>query len=183
MDALLHLPTLTSLLPHRISSDAWPLLPRFPLLRCLSLMPDWLTPEQLASLVTSLSLCASLEDLTLRYVGFRAANHSQATLEQERAGWATLFNSVSSLRRLCVNGYLTNALSVLPLHLPLLEELALSGGGLNDVDCFAAVAHPTIRLLELGPFTAMPPPSEEQLRSWPHSERLPKLERCVRRWS
>jgi hypothetical protein len=183
MRALLHLPTLTALLPRRIIPDAWPLLPHFPLLRRLSLRPGWPTPEQLTSLVASLSRCASLEDLTFEYVHFWAPNDSLAIHEQERTGWAALLSSVPNLRRLCVNGSLTNVLSVLPLHLPLLEELSLSGGASNDVDCFAAVAHPTIRLLELGPFTSMPSPSEEQLRSWPHSERLPKLERCVRRRS
>jgi hypothetical protein len=73
-------------------------------------------------------------------------------------------------------------LSVPPSYLPLLEELSLSGHPIDDeAGPFVALAHPSMRVLELGPFGSIVPPSEERMRSWLRSERLPKLERYVRR--
>jgi hypothetical protein len=88
-----------------------------------------------------------------------------------------LLSSVPNLRRLGVYTEVTHLIPVLPLHVPVLEHLALSGWDWahRDVDHFATVAHPNIRLLELGP-TGTQPPSEEEVRSWMGSERLPKLE-------
>jgi hypothetical protein len=179
MRALLRLPTLTALNPSRIQPDAWPLLPQLPLLRRLRLRPSqWLTPNSLASLCESLSRCSALEDLTssMRFV---SAKHTELTAVARRAGWAALLSSVSNLRQLRINCSMDALLPVLPSHLPLLEHLALSGGGSYGVDHFARVSHPNIRQLELGPI-GDESPSDRQLRACLRSKHLPKLERCVR---
>jgi hypothetical protein len=180
MRALIHLPTLTSLNPSCISHDAWPLLPQLPLLRRLSLRPyESLSPGRLASLCASLSSCVALEDLTLRCVSFDADDGALLTAEQERAGWAELLCAVPHLRRLCVWDAVLPFLSVLPLHLPVLEELSLSGWSADGEDHFARVAHSTIGLLEVEGTEARLP-SDEEMQACRHSERMPKLERCVR---
>jgi hypothetical protein len=179
MGDVLHLPTLTALYVFRIRPEAWLLLPQLPLLRCLSFYPTALSPEELASLCASLSNCAALEELTLIGVDIVSAVGLRLTVEHARAGWAALLNSVPNLRRLDVYADLTHLLPVLPLHLPLLEELVLSGRCAGDVNPFASVAHPNIHLLEFGLISARHP-SDEQLRACIHSERLPKLKRCVR---
>jgi hypothetical protein len=57
MRALLHLSTLTALIPERIAADAWPLFPQLSRLRRLSATPsDLLNSEGLASFCVSLSL-------------------------------------------------------------------------------------------------------------------------------
>jgi hypothetical protein len=100
-----------------------------------------------------------------------------------------LLSSVPNLHRLGIHGDLTHLLPVLPLHLPLLAHLALSGLCTRGVDenPFASLTHPNLRLLELAEI-CMPLsnkqmrswlPSNEEMCSWLHSERLPKLERCV----
>jgi hypothetical protein len=179
--ALLHLPTLTALHPARIHPDAWPLLPQLPLLRCLSFHPtDALRPEELASLCASLSNCMALEELTLADVDLVSDDGLWLTAEEERAGWSALLSSVPNLRRLAVDADLTQLFPVLPLHLPKLARLMLEGWAAgNNVDHFASVAHPNVRLLEFG-LISRRPPSDAQLRACLHSERLPKLERCSR---
>jgi hypothetical protein len=179
MRALLHLPTLTALLPRNISPDAWPLLPQLPHLRrvSFSLYDPW-TPKSLISLCAALSRCSALVELTLKHVIFKAADFDELSAEQERASWTALLSSMARLRRLGIDGDLTHLLPVLALQLPLLEHLALSGWCDRDVDPFASLAHSNLRLLELAD-THMWLPSNEQMCSWLHSERLPKLERCV----
>jgi hypothetical protein len=180
MRALLHLLTLTALEPGFVKAEAWPLLPQLPLLRRLRIRsPDPLSPELSASLCAALSRCSMLEDLTLQYMSFKSAHGVLLDAEQQGAAWATLFSSVPNLRRLDVLGNVIRFLSVLPLHLPLLEHLVLDGWGEKGVDYFASVAHPNVRLLEFGP-NSLQQPSDEQLHACLHSERLPKLERCVR---
>jgi hypothetical protein len=184
MRALLHLPTLTALDAGSIRWDACPLFPQFPLLRRLHLRPlDSLSPDRLTSLCTSLSNCSSLDDLALRHVSFRSDDGWPLSEELQRAGWAALLSSVPNLRRLDVNlsvdSNMAHFLPVLPLHLPLLEHLLLSGfGHRDDVDYFAQIAHPNVRRLKLGEIDSRLP-SEEQMQACMHSERLPKLERCV----
>jgi hypothetical protein len=182
MRALLHLPTLTALRPGRINADAWTLFHQLPLLRRLYFHPlELVMSEWLTSLCTSLSRCSSLEHLTLRKVHVSLGDDgSPLAAERQRAGWVALLSSVPRLRRLNVDGELTHLLPVLPLHLPLLEHLTLSGWGGDSENCFATLALPNVRLLELGPFSGMPALSDEQLRAWIHSERFPKLERCIR---
>jgi hypothetical protein len=183
MRALLHLPTLTALRPGRLMADAWPLLPQLPLLRRLYLHPfELLTSERLASLCTSLSHCSSLDHLTLHKCTFCVVDDDDGaplSAEQQRARWAQLLSSLSHLRRLSIDGSLTNVLPVLPLYLPTLEHLSLSSRCDRGVDVFSTVAHPNVRLLEIG-ILNVSLPSDEQLRMCMQSERLPKLERCVR---
>jgi hypothetical protein len=75
-------------------------------------------------------------------------------------------------------------LSVLPLHLPVLAELSLNGwgprevGDADDVDYFAQIAHPNVRLL--GEIDSRLP-SKQQMRLCMRSERRPKLEWCDER--
>jgi hypothetical protein len=174
MRALLHLPMLTTLDSCGMSSDPWPLLPQLPCLRCFSFHSySSLTPEHLSSLCAAFSHCSALEELTLKYVRF-----SPLSAEQKRAAWAALLSSVPSLRRLGVYVDVTHLIPVLPLHLPVLEHLSLSGWGDGGVDHLASVAHPNVRVLEFG-LMIWRQPSDEQLRACMHSERLPKLERCV----
>jgi hypothetical protein len=184
MRALQHLPTLTALHPCRIAPGAWPLLPQLPLLRRLRLWPSGiLTSDCLTLLCTSLSRCSSLKDLVLLYVSFMSDDGFTLSAEQERAAWAALLSSVPNLRRLGVYAEVTHLIPVLPLHLPVLEHLALSGWQRDypfDEDNFGRVAHPNIRVLELGPVNTRTP-SEEEVRSWMGSDRLPKLERYIRR--
>jgi hypothetical protein len=187
MLALLHLPTLTALNPRCIHADAWPLLPQLPLLCRLHLFPSKpLTPDQTTSLCASLARCSLLKDLTLRaalgvlFVAAGVPPH-ELTAEQERAAWAALLSSVPHLRRLRVDTALGYLLPVLPLHLPLLEHLALSSWGeFYEEQPPSQVAHPNLRVLELGPISS-DTPSEEEVRSWMGSERLPKLERYILR--
>jgi hypothetical protein len=180
MRSLLHLPTLTALHSLSVMPAAWPLLPQLPRLRRLSLSPSTsLTPGQLSSLCASFSHCSALEDLSLELVHFEADDRTRLTAEQIGAGWAALLSSVPNLRRLGIDGDLTDLLPVLPLHLPLLEHLTLSGWCDGDVNLFASLAHPNIRLLEFG-LIGWQQPSDEQMRACMHNERLPKLERCVR---
>jgi hypothetical protein len=175
--ALLNLPTLTALHPARIQPDEWPLLAQLPRLRRLSFStPCALSPEPLSSLCASLSRCAVLEDLMLSEVYIVSNVGSRLLDQQKQAGWAALLSSVPNLRRLCVEGDSAPLLTVLPLHLPRLEELSLSD---CDADHFATLAHPNLRLLEFWP-SEPPPPSEEEVRSWMGGERLPKLERYIR---
>jgi len=100
----------------------------------------------------------------------------------EQSSWTELLSSVPHLRRLNVVSVSALMLPVLPLHVPLLEHLVLSRGGLDYPNLFATIAHPNIRLLELGPSKASLwlPPSEEEVRSWMGNARLPKLERYIR---
>jgi hypothetical protein len=178
MRALLHLPTLTALTVHHIQPVAWVAL-QLPLLRRLSLQYVPFSIHHLPSLCVSLSRCTMLKDLTLCRVHFVAANH-EPTNEEQQAGWAELFSSVPNLWRLCVEADMHPLLPTLPMHLPLLERLTLSGWGERHVDYFAAVAHPNVRLLELGSINKRPA-SDTQLRACMHNkERLPKLERCSR---
>jgi hypothetical protein len=183
MRALLSLPTLTALRPGRIMADAWPLFPQLPLLRRLYFHPlEFVMSEWLTSLCASLSRCSSLEHLTLRKVHVSLGDGgSPLAAERQRAGWAALLSSVPRLRRLNVDGLLTHLLPVLPLHLPLLEHLTLcdSAGYSADEDLFAVVAHPNVRLLELGSINKRPV-TDAQLRACMHNERLPKLEQCSR---
>jgi hypothetical protein len=180
MRALLHLPTLTTLLPGSLSPDAGVLLPQLPLLRRLRFVSSvLLTPGPVASLCAALSRCSSLEDLSLPHADFASADNSLLTPEEERATWAALLSAVPNLRRLSVHGFLDPFLPVLPQHLPLLKHLVLRGGGLRTVDHIAAVAHPNMRLLELGEINSQLP-SSAQLRACIHSDRLPKLKRCIR---
>jgi hypothetical protein len=122
----------------------------------------------------------SLEDLTLECVCFVSDDDSQLSAEQERAAWIALLSSVPHLHRLGIDdGDLTHLLPIMPLHLPLLEHLSLSGCCDDDVDPCSEMAHPNVRLLEIGSINTHIP-SDEQLRMCMQSERLPKLERCVR---
>jgi hypothetical protein len=181
MRALVHLPTLTALDAGRMSDNAWPLFPQLPRLRRLSLDPgSSLSSGGLTPFCESLSRCTLLEDLTLRnvYLEAQCRGADIVTAEQQRAGWAALLSSVSNLRRLDVDGHVTDLLPVLPLHLPLLEEFSLCGWGDAGVDHFAAMAHPNVRLLELG-WIDTQLPSAEQLHSYMHSAQFPKLDRCI----
>jgi hypothetical protein len=179
MRALLHLPKLTALNSWCVSHDAWPLLPQLPLLRRLRLWPsDRLTPDRMASLCAALSRCSALVDL--HFAGdIVSADGELLVAEQEQTAWAALLSSVPNLRRLCVGGDVAPFLAVLPLHLAHLEELSLSGCGPHGAPPYVQVAHPNLRLLELGPSDPSPP-SEEEVRAWMGSERLPKLERYIR---
>jgi len=180
MLSLLHLSTLTALDPHIIQPNAWPLLPQLSLLRRVRINPSMsLTPTLLSSLCDSLSRCSMLEDLTLRTMHCETNDGAPLDAEGQRVGLAALLSSVPNLRRLRVNCSMDALLPLLPSHLPLLEHLTLSGRGSYGVDYFARVAHPNIRQLELGPIGGQLP-SDSQLRACLHSERLPKLERCVR---
>jgi hypothetical protein len=180
MRALLHLPTLTVLNPGHIQPDAWSLLPQLPLLRRFRLHPSKpLTLEQMSSLCEALSRCSALVDLTLRYVSFVAVDGTRLTAEQTRANWTDLLGSVPRLRRLGFHANVTHFLPVLPSLLPQLDHLALSGSGKPDVDHFAAVAHPNIRILECC-YINLRFPSIAQVRFWLGRERLPKLEQYIR---
>jgi hypothetical protein len=164
-----------------INDAAWSLLPQLPLLRSLRLHPSpSLASDRLASLCTTLSRCSMLEDLALRHVSFATDDGSPLPAERQGARWATLLSSVPNLRRLGVYAEVTHLIPVLPLHLPVLEHLALSGWAAGDEEPYARLAHPTIRVLELGPVNTRTP-SEEEVRSWMGSDRLPKLERYIRR--
>jgi hypothetical protein len=181
MRAVVHLPTLTALDAGRMSDNAWPLLPQLPRLRRLSIDPcGSLSSGRMVPFCESLLRCTLLEDLTLRNVYLEADGPEAdiVTAEQQRAGWAALLSSVANLRRLDVDGHVTHLLPMIPLHLPLLEELSLCGWGDRNVDHFASLAHPNVRLLELG-WIDMHLPSADQLHSYMHSAQFPKLERCI----
>jgi hypothetical protein len=182
MHALLHLPTLTALLSRNLAPDAWPLLPQLPRLRQVSFsLYDPLTPKRLVSLCDSLTSCSALEDLTLLYVFFKSVEGAPLSAEQRQAGWTALLSSVPKLRRLSVHAEVMHVLSALS-HVPLLEHLSLDGWADRGVDPFATLAHPNLRVLELGPLSpTTTPPSKARLRSWLQSEQLPKLVRCFRR--
>jgi hypothetical protein len=181
MRALLHLPTLTALHSARISFDAWPVLPQLPRLRQLSFSPySSLTPSQLSSLCAAFSHCSALVDLTLKYMHFNAAEDGELTAEEERPGWSSLLSSVPNLRRLGVDGNVTDLLPVQPLHLPALKHLSLSNWGGREVDPFRTLAHSNLRVLEPEDI-GMPLFHKPMLQSLLHSERFPKLERCIRR--
>jgi hypothetical protein len=142
MRAVLHLPKLTMLLPGRMCPSAWPMLPQLPLLRRLWSQPS----DHLSSAhVAALSRCTALVDLTFMDVCFLLDDLS------EKSMWAELLSSVPHLRRLNVVSVPGLMLPILPLHVPLLEHLVLSRGGLANPNLFATIAHPHIRLLELGP--------------------------------
>ena len=179
MHALLHLPTLTALDPSCISDAAWPLLPQLPRLRRLHLYPTSpLTSEGVTSLCAALSRCSSLEDLTLCYLTFVAPSGvERADAQQKQAAWSALLSSVPKLRRLHLDGDMTSLLPLLPFHLPLLEHLLLNGFADGKEDHFARIAHPNLRILELGTINFVSP-SDKQLHACKLSERLPKLERC-----
>jgi hypothetical protein len=182
MRALSYLPTLTALHPLSFLSAAWPLLPQLPLLRHLSFSSYGSpTPAQLPSLCAAFSHCSALVDLTLAQMSLKAAEGGELTAEEERAAWAAVLSSVPHLRRLSVDGSMDSLLSVLPFHLPLLEHLVLTlkGGGFLDVDSFASLAHPNVRLLEVGGSNKRTD-SDEQLRTCLHNNKhFPKLERCI----
>jgi hypothetical protein len=163
--------------PH--GSQGWPLLPQLPRLRRLRLHPSqMLTSEGLTSICASLSCCSSLEDLTLCYLTFLAPSGvERASTQQKQAGWTTLLDSVPKLRRLHLDGDMTCLLHLLPFHLPLLEHLLLNGFADSKEDHFARIAHPNLRVLELGTIN-FGSPSDKQLKACKQSERLPKLERC-----
>jgi hypothetical protein len=181
MRALLHLPKLTALHAWCISHDAWPLLPELLLLRRLRLWPsDWLTPDRMVSMCAALSRCSALVDLHFA-ADIVSDDGELLVTEQEQAAWAALLSSVPNLRRFCVEVDITGIaplLAVLPLHVPLLEHLVLSGWGVHGVDHFAMLAHPNMRVLEFGRVNVLPP-SEEEVRSWMGNERLPKLQRYI----
>jgi hypothetical protein len=176
MSLLLHLPTLTSLDSYSIERAAWVLLPQLPHLRHVELSLHNcvnLSSAVVSSLCDILSACRALDHLTLLHLRLRWDLESG---EAAVAQWERLLSSLPNLRRLDVVDFWESMLSVLPLHLPLLEHLSLSAYRRND---FSKVAHPNVRTLELslGP---MPTPSEEQVRAWMGSERLPKLQRYIR---
>jgi hypothetical protein len=182
MGALLHLPTLTSLELSSIIPEAYPLLPQLLLLRRLPLRPYYsLTPSSATSLCAALSRCAALEDFSLYFFGFafKTLQNEALTAEPERVSWAALLSSVPNVRRLCINCKIDALVPVLPFHLPRLEELSLGGWRECAADLFPSIAHPNLRLLELVSDTP-PPPSEEDVRAWMGSDRLPKLERYHR---
>jgi hypothetical protein len=126
MRVLLHLPKLTALDSWCVSPDAWSLLPQLPRLRRLRLWPSgMLAPDRMSTMCAALSRCPKLVDL--HFAGdIVSADGEPLVAEQEQAAWATLLSSVPNLRRLCVGGDISPFLVVLPLHLPHLEELALS---------------------------------------------------------
>jgi hypothetical protein len=137
-----------------------------------------LTSEGLTSLCAALSRCSSLEGLTLCYLTFLAPSGvERASTQQKQAGWTTLLSSVPELRRLYLDGDMTCLLHLLPLHLPLLEHLSLNGFADTKEDHFARIAHPNLRVLELGTIN-FGSPSDKQMQACKQSERLPKLERC-----
>jgi hypothetical protein len=182
MDALLHLPTLTTLESSNLIPEAYSLLPQLSQLRRLPLRSyHSLSPPLATSLCAALSRCAALEDLSLYFFDFAfvTLQNEPLTAEQERESWAAVLGSVSNVRRLCINCKINALVPVLPFHLPRLEELSLAGWRECDVDLFPSIAHPNLRLLELVSDTP-PPPSEEDVRAWMGSERLPKLERYLR---
>jgi hypothetical protein len=99
--------------------------------------------------------------------------------EQQRAGWTDLLRSIPNVRRLAVShSQLTPMRAVLPAHLPLLEELSLSGWDLPEV-VVPQLAHPNVRQIQLRSYGGKFP--EEQVRALIHSKQLPKLERisCI----
>jgi hypothetical protein len=175
MQALLQLSTLTALDPGFLGPEAWPLFPRLPLLQKLSVKYyDVLTVDHLSLLSASLSHCGSLRDLSLQLF-----LNPEVAEEQQRAGWADLLRSIPNVRRLAVShSQLTPMRAVLPLHLPLLEELSLSGWDLPEV-VLPQLAHPNIRQIQLRSYGGKFP--EEQVRALIHSKQLPKLERisCI----
>jgi hypothetical protein len=181
MRALLHLPTLTALLPGSIDPEAWVLLPGLPLLRRLRFFHfDSLTSERAASLCAALFRCSALENLELHSVSFVADKEASLSAEQQRReGWAALLSSVPNLRRLGFFGALDPLLAVLPQYLPFLDHLVLSGWTGDAEPPYARMAHPNVRLLELGKIDKRPA-SDEQVHACLHSEHLPKLTRCVR---
>jgi hypothetical protein len=135
----------------------------------------------MASLCAALSRCSALVDLHFG-AEFVSANGELLVAEQGQVAWAALLSSVPNLHRLCVGGDIAAIapfLAVLPLHLPHLEELSLSGCGPRGAPPYVRMAHPNLRLLELGP-SEPPPPSEEEVQAWMGSARLPKLERYIR---
>jgi hypothetical protein len=182
MRAVLQLPTLTALDVHRIRPEAWLLLPQLPLLHRLRFSPSGLLkPDRMASMCAALSRCSALVDLSFA-ADIVSADGELLTAEQEQAAWAALLNSVPNLSRFCVvlSADIAPLLAVLPLHLPVLEELSLGGWDHpEEAVHFEALAHPNLRLLELGS-SDPPPPSQEEAQAWMGSERLPKLERYIR---
>jgi hypothetical protein len=112
----------------------------------------------------------------------KADEGGELTAQAKRTSWTALLSSVPHLRRLSFDGSMDALLSVLPLHLPLLDHLSLSLSewASHDENPYNVVAHPTIRVLELG-YIQMQPPLEEEVRAWMGSARFPKLEHYIRR--
>jgi hypothetical protein len=192
MRALLSVPTLTELQPFGMDADAWSLLPQLPHLRRLVILPETsLTAEHTSSLSTALSRCTALEDVTLS-ASFEPDENEQE--EEElldengavfqtvmEARWTDILRSVPNLRRMTVatgNDELRALFTVLPAHLPRLEQLMLDGWSGSVVSILTQLAHPTLKQLELTEklHRAL---SQEQLQSMLHNPRLPYLCRCA----
>jgi hypothetical protein len=174
MHALLQLPTLTALDPGFLAPEAWFLFSELPLLQKLSLDFYDVTAEHLTVLSAALSHCGSLRDLSL-HLSFEP----EETEEQPQACWADLLRSMPNVRRLTVShSQLTPMRAVLPLHLPLLEELSLNSWDLPEV-VLPQLAHPNVRQIQLRSYGGKFP--EAQVRALIHSKQLPKLERisCI----
>jgi hypothetical protein len=169
--ALLHLPMLTELEPHPFHPSAWPLLPQLPRLRRLTISPGVLfTGELASSLSESLAACAALDDLTLSFT-FTQADGSKLSEDEQRTGWAALLHSVPNVRRLVVGTqFVTPFLTVLPVHLPRLEQLVLRSWDRDVI--LARLAHPTLQEFELETLHSL---TDNEVHSLVHNPRLPQL--------
>jgi hypothetical protein len=188
MRALLSVPTLTELQPRVMDAAAWALLPQLPHLRRLVLLPETsLTADDTSSLSIALSHCSALEDLTLSVSfedegggGLLDENGAvpQAVMESR---WTNILCSVPNLRRMVVatgNDELRALFTVLPAHLPRLEQLMLDSWSGSVGSILPQLAHPTLEQLQLRErqYRAV---TEVQRHALLHNPRLPCLRGCA----